>query len=153
MLEYFEGAQHGRRIDGRPEESRDDCRWRRDWKLKSGWNWTSFVFNKKSKKYHLQEWVVIEGMISWGAATLAVGSIKLLGLEDEGETLQFPVSKTRRLQPTWMCPYKCATFWTGKTRTKVEDEGETLKFPVSKKRRLEPALIWPLRLGILNRRN
>ena len=26
MLEYFEGAQQGRRIDGRPEESRDDCR-------------------------------------------------------------------------------------------------------------------------------
>ena len=33
MFEYFEGAQQGRRIEGRPDESREDWRWRRDWKF------------------------------------------------------------------------------------------------------------------------
>ena len=85
MLEYFDGAQQGRRMDGRPEESRDDCRWRSDWNV-SHENlveiWLDFS--------HLEEWVVIEWVISWRAATPAVGSVKLLRLEDEGETFQFP---------------------------------------------------------------
>ena len=50
--------------------------------------------------------MVIEGMISWGAATPTVGSIKLLGLEDEGETLQFPATKQEG-----QIQNECAIMW------------------------------------------
>ena len=39
--------------------------------------------------------MVIEWVISWRAATPAVGSVKLLRLEDEGETFQFPATAKR----------------------------------------------------------
>ena len=39
---------------------------------------------------HLKERVVIERMISWWTAASAVGSVKLLWLENERETLEFP---------------------------------------------------------------
>ena len=39
--------------------------------------------------------MVVEWVISWRAATPAVGSVKLLRLEDEGETFQFPATAKR----------------------------------------------------------
>jgi len=39
---------------------------------------------------HLKERVVIEWMISWWTPAPAVGSVKLLWLENERETLEFP---------------------------------------------------------------
>ena len=39
---------------------------------------------------HLKERVVIERMISWWTPASAVGSVKLLRLENEREALEFP---------------------------------------------------------------
>ena len=39
---------------------------------------------------HLKERVIIEWMISWWTTASAVGSVKLLWLENERETLEFP---------------------------------------------------------------
>ena len=91
MLEYFDGAQHGRRMDGRPEESRDDCRWRRDWNF-SRQKMSKMLKGKKNRLNgrNLEQGVVVERVISGRATAPAVGGVKLLRLEDEGETLKFP---------------------------------------------------------------
>ena len=79
MFEYFEGAQQGRRIEGRPDESREDWRWRRDWKFwclqwkNSNSNFYLFASPEEESDHWADDILVDTGLCSGKRQTPLVG--------------------------------------------------------------------------------